>query len=114
MWALLVSLSLPGPVYAPPLCGKTYSYRCRDGAKTARAREPSYPGHDKVTRTPICDADSQCDGACTFDWGKVGVEFAPFTVAVGDRFEFRVNDLACLERYICKRGRRARCRKLAG
>ena len=103
-------LVLPCTAPAPERCV------CRDGAKTGICAEwnsPMFGGRAaffRRFRDFSCDADYRCDGICTF--ARPGV---PLRLTVGER-ERVVDDSDArgdVIHYICKKGRRARCRKLA-
>jgi len=101
------------------VCGfDKLTIRCRDGARTAVVTRVQLGGPD--CRTPVsatsyatsgCDADQRCDGVCTFNLNRLG--FDPETLPVGQRGDAFDSGSGCSATLICKKGRRARCRKLA-
>src|SRR5690349_16594991 len=100
------------------VCGfDKLTIRCRDGARTAVVTRVQLgpDGRTPVSATSYatsgCDADQRCDGVCTFNLNRLG--FDPETVPVGQREDAFDSGSGCSATLICKKGRRARCRKLA-
>src|SRR5689334_12866919 len=106
-------LAMPSPAPAPPCL--VSRLRCRDGGATGiyATWNPAILGGRAAFfsqhRSPWCDLDGRCDGFCTIRSGYG----APTRVAVGERQRSIGDEDGCTVLYVCKKGRRARCRKLA-
>ena len=124
-WATIGALVVVG---ALTLCHSAFSYpcfgrqtlRCRDGAATAlfTDNEPAgyhgrtyFHGYFHQSRIDLCDRDHLCNGVCTFP--LPGSPTGAFIVPVGKKAPPPPGAGVCPPTYICKHGRRARCRKLA-
>ena len=117
--AALVALVLGVPQDGAAVCGfDKLTIRCRDGARTAVVTRVQLgpDGRTPVSATSYatsgCDADHRCDGVCTFVI-RGGGGFDLETVPVGQRGDAFDGGTGCSVSLVCKKGRRARCRKLA-
>ncbi len=119
MWQFTIGMIVVLARDARAVCGfEMVTTRCRDGALTAVVTRVQFgpDGHTPVSvgrsTTRYCDVDGRCDGVCTFDESRSYFDYPVYRVNVGERVDAFDSGSGCRETLICKKGRRARCRRL--